>query len=98
LTLLGLVPKLEGAAGTTQLDLYVHSNPRSIAAEACRSIRTNLLFASADRVKRALLVTSAGPSEGKTLTAVSIAITMAQQGGNRTLIVDTDMRRPRLHR
>jgi capsular exopolysaccharide synthesis family protein len=96
LTFLGLLPRFDEPSGT-KLDLFVHNNPKSAAAEACRSIRTNVLFASADREKRSLLVTSAGPSEGKTLTAISVAVAMAQ-GGNKTLLIDTDMRRPRLHR
>ncbi|MBK8480835.1 MAG: polysaccharide biosynthesis tyrosine autokinase [Proteobacteria bacterium] len=78
-------------------DLVVHRAPKSISAEACRAIRTNLMFVATGQQIRRLLVTSPGPQEGKTTTAVSIAITMAQAGG-RVLIVDTDMRRPRLHR
>lgn len=78
-------------------DLVVHRAPKSISAEACRAIRTNLMFAATGRQIRRLLVTSPSPQEGKTTTAVSIAITMAQ-AGSRVLIVDTDMRRPRLHR
>ncbi|MCA9566074.1 MAG: CpsD/CapB family tyrosine-protein kinase, partial [Myxococcales bacterium] len=71
--------------------------PKSSVAECCRSIRTNLHFMSPDQKLGALLVTSAGPREGKTSTAVSVATVMAQSG-NRVLLVDTDMRRPRLHR
>lgn len=78
-------------------DLAVHQHPTSSAAEACRSIRTNLLFISPDKPLRSLVVTSPGPQEGKTTTAISLAITMAQ-AGSRVLLVDTDLRRPRLHR
>ncbi len=78
-------------------DLFVHTHPKSSVAECCRSIRTNLLFMSPDQPLRRLLVTSSGPQEGKTTTAISLAIAMAQSG-SRVLIVDTDMRRPRLHR
>src|SRR5690606_36551835 len=77
--------------------LYVYANPKSSVAECCRAIRTNLLFMSPDKPARTLLVTSAGPEEGKTTTAISLAITMAQSG-LRVLLVDTDMRRPRLHK
>lgn len=104
---LGMLPHIgvgaQGAprgASKTELndsDLVVHRAPKSISAEACRAIRTNLMFAATGRQIRRLLVTSPGPQEGKTTTAVSIAITMAQ-AGSRVLIVDTDMRRPRLHR
>lgn len=77
-------------------DLFCHDNPKSSAAECCRSIRTNILFMSPDRPPRRLLVTSASPQEGKTTVAISLAITMAQSG-SRVLIVDSDMRRPRVH-
>jgi len=78
-------------------DLYVLAHPRSAVAECCRAIRTNLLFMSPDKPARTLLVTSPGPQEGKTTSAVNLAITLAQSG-QRVLLVDTDMRRPRLHK
>ena len=78
-------------------DLYVLSHPQSSAAECCRAIRTNILFMTPDKPARTLLITSAGPQEGKTTVAVNLAITLAQSG-LRVLLVDTDMRRPRLHK
>jgi len=78
-------------------DLWVLSHPKSAVAECCRAIRTNLLFTSPDNPARKLLITSAGSQEGKTTTAVNLAIVMAQSG-LRVLLVDTDMRRPRLHK
>ncbi len=78
-------------------ELLVHERPTSGAAEAARSLRTNLMFMNPDRPFRRLLVTSAAPAEGKTTVAVSIAISLAQ-GGQRVCIVDCDLRRPRLHR
>jgi capsular exopolysaccharide synthesis family protein len=78
-------------------DLYVLAYPKSSVAECCRAIRTNLLFMSPDKPAKSLLVTSAGPQEGKTTSAVNLAITLAQSG-LRVLLVDTDMRRPRLHK
>ncbi len=86
-----IIPKREAK------DLYIYHNNKSSVAECCRTIRTNLMFMSPDKPLRRFLVTSAGPKEGKSLTAVSLGITMAQ-AGTRTLLVDTDMRRPRLHR
>ncbi|HEY1586051.1 MAG TPA: polysaccharide biosynthesis tyrosine autokinase, partial [Polyangia bacterium] len=78
-------------------DLWVLSHPKSPVAECCRAIRTNLLFSSPDNPPRKLLITSAGSQEGKTTTAVNLAIVMAQSG-LRVLLVDTDMRRPRLNK
>jgi capsular exopolysaccharide synthesis family protein len=97
LTFLGIVPSLERSADGKVQDLYVHTVPKSAAAECLRAVRTNLLFMSPDKPLRKLLVTSSGPQEGKTTTATSLAITMAGSG-NRVLLVDADMRRPRLHR
>jgi polysaccharide biosynthesis transport protein len=74
----------------------VHAHPQSAVAEAARAVRTNLLFMSPDEPYRVLLVTSPGPSEGKTTVASCIAIAMAQ-GGQRVCLVDCDLRRPRLH-
>ena len=78
-------------------DLIVHTHPMSSVAECCRTIRTNLTFMSADDPLRALVVTSAGPREGKTTVAISLAIALAQSG-KRVLLIDTDLRRPRIHR
>ncbi len=90
--------RLEGKSGASQdRDLYIIRNPKSSAAECARSIRTNLLFLGTDKPLKRLLFTSAGPVEGKTTTVTALGITMAQ-AGNRVLIVDSDLRRPRLHR
>jgi polysaccharide biosynthesis transport protein len=77
-------------------ELLVHTHPKSSAAEAARAVRTNLLFMSPDRPYRSLLVTSAGPAEGKTTVATSIAIAMSQTG-QRVCLIDCDLRRPRVH-
>jgi capsular exopolysaccharide synthesis family protein len=65
-------------------------------AEAYRHLRTSILLSTAGRPPRTLLVTSSMPSEGKTTTAVNTAVSLAQTGA-KVLIVDADMRRPRLH-
>jgi succinoglycan biosynthesis transport protein ExoP len=83
--------------GAESRELYVFSHPKSQVAECCRAIRTNLLFMSPDRPPKSLLITSAGPQEGKTTVAASLGVTMALSG-LKVLLVDTDMRRPRLHK
>ena len=77
-------------------ELLVHTHPKSVAAEAARAIRTNLMFMSPDNPYRCLLVTSAGPAEGKTTVAASIAIAIAQTGQS-VCLVDCDLRKPRIH-
>ncbi len=83
-------------SGYQERDLIVYLHPKSVAAEAIRSIRTNLVFMSVEQPLRTLLVTSPSPQEGKTTMAVNLAIAMAQSG-KRVVVVDTDLRRPRIH-
>jgi polysaccharide biosynthesis transport protein len=78
-------------------ELVVHERPLSGIAEAARAIRTNVLFMNPDNPYRRILVTSSVPGEGKTTVACSIAIAMAQSG-QRVVMIDCDLRRPRLHR
>ena len=70
--------------------------PRSAAAEAYRTLRTNVEFASVDRPIKSLLITSSITGEGKTITAANLAIAFAQ-AGRRVLLVDADLRRPAVH-
>jgi len=70
--------------------------PSSAAAEAYRTLRTNILFSSLDRPLHTLLVTSTAPNEGKSTTLANLAVTMAQ-AEQRVLVVDCDLRRPSLH-
>lgn len=79
------------------VDLVVHSHPSSMVAEMARGIRTNLLFSAPDKPFQTIMVSSASPREGKTFTAVTLAITLAQSG-KRTVLIDADLRRPRVHR
>lgn len=97
LTYLGLIPAIRARARAEDTDRYVLHNPNSTAAECVRTIRTNLLFMASERPLRSMMITSAGPREGKTATTVNIGATMAMSG-SRTLLVDSDLRRPRLHR
>ena len=76
--------------------LITLSDPRSPMAEAFRTLRTNLMFSSLDHPLSTLLVTSAGPEEGKSTTLANLAVTLAQ-GGRKTILVDCDLRHPRQH-
>ena len=69
---------------------------RSAMAEAYRHLRTSLLFSSAGKPPQTILITSSQPSEGKTTTAINTAVTLAQAGAD-VVIIDCDLRRPRLH-
>lgn len=101
LPLLGVVP-LEGVRPAEHgrrrvLPLVALLDPDDPASEAYRSLRTNVTFVNAAAGARSLVITSPGPSEGKSTTAANLAVTMAQQG-TRTLLVDADLRRPIVHR
>ncbi len=77
--------------------LIAAAEPRSANAEAYRMLRTNISFSSVDKPIRMILVTSASPSEGKSITAANLAVTMAQ-AGYRTTVVDCDLRKPTQHK
>lgn len=97
LPFLGMVPSVDQTEVRGARELYIIKHPNSSVAESCRVVRTNILFCSPDRPLRSLLVTSSNPLDGKTMTSVHLGVVMAQSG-QRTLLVDTDMRRARLHR
>jgi len=101
--LLGSLPELDLQAvaglvteGSPTLDMMTHLAPKSSFAEGIKTLRTNLMFISPDNPPAMLLITSPGPGEGKTLLSSNMAIAMAQSG-LKTLIVDCDLRRPRVH-
>ena len=80
----------------TATALALIDDARSPVAEAYRHLRTSLLLSSAGQPPRTILVTSSQPSEGKTTTAVNIATMLAQTGAE-VLVLDCDLRRPRVH-
>jgi succinoglycan biosynthesis transport protein ExoP len=94
LALLGLVPAvpLKASHGSPLINNGVPQH----FSEAFRAVRTNVLFSSTQQGARTIVVTSAAPSEGKTVVASNLAIALAQTGLS-VLLVDADMRRPRIH-
>lgn len=77
-------------------DLITLTEPRSAVAEAYRTLRTNLMFSSVENPINTLVVTSPADSEGKSLVLANLAVTFAQSG-HKTILVDSDLRRPSQH-
>ena len=75
----------------------VSKDPKSIAAENYRILRTNIQYSSFDNEIRKILVTSSEPGEGKSTTAGNLALTFAQDG-KKTIIIDCDLRKPTVHK
>ena len=92
---LGLVPSV-GKDKSTGGDPLLSRNVPANFAEAFKSIRTNVLFSSAEDGMRSVVVTSSGPGEGKSIVSANLAVALAQ-AGQRVLLIDGDMRRPRVH-
>jgi succinoglycan biosynthesis transport protein ExoP len=76
--------------------LIVHDDPRSPRAESFRTLRTNLQYLDVGRENRSFVITSSIQSEGKSTSAVNLAIALAD-AGSRVLLVDADLRRPKIH-
>ena len=93
LALIGVIPRFDEEKQTLEAEL---SNPRSAVSEAFRSTCTSLQFSTETGVPKALMITSATPTEGKTSTAVGIGRQFAATG-LKVLIVDADLRKPSLH-
>lgn len=92
---LGLLPIVRKVDMRGGYPLLSHSSSTKLK-EAFRTLRTNVLFSSAEQGSRSLAITSTGPSEGKTLVAGNLAISLAE-AGLRVLLIDADMRRPKQH-
>ena len=109
LPILGVLPRTDsftqrrsrrtrsGGRPSSRTELLVHEHTNSSVAEAARALRTNLMFSAPDAPQNVLVVTSGAPLEGKTTVACWIATALAQTG-KRVLLLDCDLRRPRLHR
>jgi non-specific protein-tyrosine kinase len=85
----------EGKANTGA-GLVAFAEPKSAAAEAYKTLRTNIQFASPDKPVHTILATSTSPDDGKSTTIANLAITFAA-AGSPTVLVDADLRRPHLH-
>ena len=95
LSTLGAIARLKEAG--TQRQLVAWLQTKAPETEAYRTLRTNIQFSSVDKPVRSMIVTSAGPSEGKSTTAANLAVVMAQTG-QKVILVDTDLRRPVVHK
>lgn len=90
----------EGTAGppsSRKVELLSFAQPKSQVSEAFRALRTSLLLSQAEHPPQVILVTSSLPREGKTTAAVNLGVTLAQLG-DRTLVVDSDLRKPGVRR
>jgi succinoglycan biosynthesis transport protein ExoP len=81
---------------THPVELVTHRHPKSILSEAYRNIRTSILLSFSEKPPKRIVITSPNPVEGKTTTAINTAIALSQTGAQ-VVIIDTDMRRPRIH-
>lgn len=96
LPVLNVIPVVPGWKDRKKTVIVSVAQPRSAAAEAYRSIRTSVQFLGLDRPLRSLQITSPSASEGKTSTVANLAVALAA-AGQRVIVVDCDLRRPRLH-
>lgn len=97
LPMLGLIPKASKGGAPSGVGLACHHDPTGAIAEAYRSTRAAVDFSTADGAPRRLMVTSTVRDEGKSTTALGLAINFAQLG-HRTLLIDADLRNPSVHK
>jgi polysaccharide biosynthesis transport protein len=101
----GMVPEISSNGGRKRVgkeascpvELITYGHPKSMLSEAYRSIRTSILLSSSEKPPKKIAVTSPNPGEGKTTTVINTAIALSQTGA-RVLVIDADMRKPRIHK
>lgn len=91
-----MVLKKKNNSISNKRKLIADIDPRSPISEQYRTIRTNIQFSSVDEEIKTIMVTSAGPGEGKSTTAANMAVVFAQQE-KRVLLIDADLRKPTVH-
>ena len=79
------------------VELVTHGHPKSVLSEAYRNIRTSILLSFSEKPPKKIAVTSANPFEGKTTTVINTAIALSQTGAQ-VVVIDGDMRKPRIHK
>jgi len=79
------------------VELITHGHPKSVLSEAYRNIRTSILLSFSEKPPKKIAITSANPFEGKTTTVINTAIALSQTGAQ-VLVIDGDMRKPRIHK
>ncbi len=79
------------------VEMITHGHPKSILSEAYRNIRTSILLSFSEKPPKKIVITSPNPSEGKTTTVINTAIALSQTGA-KVLVIDGDMRHPRIHK
>lgn len=101
---MGIIPRFDhtdeessGKTSRSEIEAVVSQYPKSVSAEAYRTLRTNIQLSNLDHPPRLLVITSAGPLEGKSTTALNLAVTLAQRE-SKVLLVDGDLRKSVIHK
>ena len=91
-------PASETTPDVSNIELINHLYPKFSISEDYRTVRTSILFSNADRQPKTICFTSSMPQEGKTATVANMAVSFAQLEGSKVLLIDCDLRKPRLHK
>ncbi|MFH1113155.1 MAG: polysaccharide biosynthesis tyrosine autokinase [Pseudomonadota bacterium] len=93
------LPQIRGICGAGEnIDFVAHRYPKSPMSDAIRNLETSIFLSNVDRSVRSIAVSSAAPGEGKTTVAISLATVLGSDPKNKVVIVDADLRRPRIHK